>query len=1040
MWLGAAIAGLFLVLPAALHAQAPVITNPANLRDLDVNIKISPLEADPEWLERAPMPTARAGFATTAAGRKIYAIAGAIVDKCNPIDTVEAYDVDSDLWATDLAPLPEPLRYRPSAGALDGLVYVVAGLADGCPGQALDTVQAYDPATDLWTDRQPLNVARIQVGLGVDTANDLLYAVGGANTDFTALDTVEVYDPSTDSWTVKQHLNTPRGFPAVAAVNGKIYAVGGQKENFRAIDTVEEFDPDANGGFGAWTTKSAIMPHPRLNSATAVVDGKIYVIGGEENSGNSIISTVDVYDPSLDVWTTETAMPTARRYLGAAVVNDTIYAIGGESLAARVGQPFIYQITATNNPTEYDAFPLPDGLHIDPARGIIFGTPTHQADGFIVTFTATNSSGSDSKEVSLYIARRRLPSPELGGILAGTAVTGRAGQPFAFQVLRINAGLEATIKATGLPYEPGVGGGPQLALDPGTGFITGTVPSTLDGSAKSFGLQLGLANADSAQSYLQLTFVSDPFVPVITSGSTAALVLNKFFSYTITADAHATAFDYLGLDGVLDGALPPGLSFNASTGTISGIYTGETSASCRWEQPESRTNRDSPRKGIDTIETIKKEPPPRIQFFATEEPEGTGTAPLDFIIGLHDFEAEVLSSKSSDKTDYVIFTDDPLASGIGAGLLKATRIGDYVSYTVPVAKSGTYDVKVGIRTGESEGIFQLAIDEINQGAPQDGYSPSVAYEVRDLGPVTFDSGGDKSFQFSITSQNPHSSGREFVCDYIDLVPHFEAEKLFVKKHTAPYKTFHDPELSGGAGTLFKARKLGDYLTYAVPLGSSGNYDVRVKTKPTGSAASFQLLIDGQKQGYPQKGEVYYSAGADGVRDLGVAKFENAGEKAFKFLVTERDPKGPGYDFLFDDIQLVLASDFEAEALPVKADGSLVRVQDENLSGEAGILFNPQAAVGEAITYTITVPVAATYEVKIGIRTGKRSGIVQLSIDNVDQGTASDAYSADVDYAVLDLGRVTFTEAGDKAFRFVVTGRNGKSQGLEFLLDYVDLVR
>ena len=41
---------------------------------------------------------------------------------------------------------------------------------------------------------------------------------------------------------------------------------------------------------------------------------------------------------------------------------------------------------------------------------------------------------------------------------------------------------------------------------------------------------------------------------------------------------------------------------------------------------------------------------------------------------------------------------------------------------------------------------------------------------------------------------------------------------------------------------------------------------------------------------------------------------------------------------------------------------------------------------------------------------------------------------------MDLGGVTFTESGPKTFQFVVTGQNEKSEGFEFLLDYVDLVR
>ena len=83
------------------------------------------------------------------------------------------------------------------------------------------------------------------MGLGVDSVNHLLYAVGGATgaPDDKNLDLVDVYDPATDSWTHKRHLNTRRGAPAVAAVNGKIYAIGGKGEH-GPLDTVEVFDPE----------------------------------------------------------------------------------------------------------------------------------------------------------------------------------------------------------------------------------------------------------------------------------------------------------------------------------------------------------------------------------------------------------------------------------------------------------------------------------------------------------------------------------------------------------------------------------------------------------------------------------------------------------------------------------------------------------------------------------------------------------------------------------------------------------------------------
>jgi hypothetical protein len=57
------------------------------------------------------------------------------------------------------------------------------------------------------------------------------------------------------------------------------------------------------------------------------------------------------------------------------------------------GQPFSYQITATNNPTSFDASGLPIGLFVNRSNGLISGTPS-TAGRFDVTLRATNSSGA----------------------------------------------------------------------------------------------------------------------------------------------------------------------------------------------------------------------------------------------------------------------------------------------------------------------------------------------------------------------------------------------------------------------------------------------------------------------------------------------------------------------------------------------------------------------------------------------------------------------------------------------------------------------
>ena len=263
--------------------------------------------------------------------------------------------------------MPLPLRFRPSGATLDNMIYVVGGgsIAERCSEQALDTVQAYDPTTNKWSESSNDGfTARLQVGLGVDSVNHLLYAIGGSTSppDDHALPTVEVYDPTTrflDTQTRYEHATRSscscRGegqdlCDRWSKTKRGRDRLGGGIRSFEAIE---------------WTTKHSVMPHPRLNSTAAVVDDKVYILGGEMDG--IIISTVDVYDPSNDTWTTDpppAPLPTARRFAGAAVVDNTIYTVGGEALVATVGQPFTYQITATNKPTSYEASPLPEGVNI----------------------------------------------------------------------------------------------------------------------------------------------------------------------------------------------------------------------------------------------------------------------------------------------------------------------------------------------------------------------------------------------------------------------------------------------------------------------------------------------------------------------------------------------------------------------------------------------------------------------------------------------------------------------------------------------------
>lgn len=124
-----------------------------------------------------------------------------------------------------------------------------------------------------------------------------------------------------DFWTTKEPMPTARSGLGVAVVNGKIYAIGGW--NGGCLSVNEEYNPVTN----TWVLKKP-MPTARERFGIVVYQNKIYVIGGA--TANGFTAANEIYDPATDTWETKTPMPKgARAELTASVVNGKIYAIGG---------------------------------------------------------------------------------------------------------------------------------------------------------------------------------------------------------------------------------------------------------------------------------------------------------------------------------------------------------------------------------------------------------------------------------------------------------------------------------------------------------------------------------------------------------------------------------------------------------------------------------------------------------------------------------------------------------------------------------------
>lgn len=208
-------------------------------------------------------------------------------------------------------------RTRPRRPIRRGEVLFAVG--GWCSGNAIESVERYDPQGSEWKMVSPMSKRRC--GVGVAVLNELLYAVGGHD-GTSYLNSIERYDPQTNQWSADvAPTSSCRTSVGVAVLEGYLYAVGGQ-DGVSCLNHVERYDPEEN----KWTKVASMMTR-RLGVAVAVLNGYLYAIGGSD--GQCPLNTVERYDPRKNQWTAMAPMSTRRKHLGCAVFNSMIYAVGG---------------------------------------------------------------------------------------------------------------------------------------------------------------------------------------------------------------------------------------------------------------------------------------------------------------------------------------------------------------------------------------------------------------------------------------------------------------------------------------------------------------------------------------------------------------------------------------------------------------------------------------------------------------------------------------------------------------------------------------
>jgi len=177
------------------------------------------------------------------------------------------------------------------------------------------TNEVYDPATNTWKAKaeMPSEIAK-QGLMGVLYGNEIHLFYGQHH---------YVYYPSSDTYSRKADVPTRRTWGTCAVVNNKIYVIGGYSNG--ATNVNEVYNPLTD----TWQTKSPLpIKLYGVTRENPVIDGKIYVTHGLNGGFHA---TVYEYDPSTDSWKQKSSGSHPRDGVASGVINGKLYVVGGRA-------------------------------------------------------------------------------------------------------------------------------------------------------------------------------------------------------------------------------------------------------------------------------------------------------------------------------------------------------------------------------------------------------------------------------------------------------------------------------------------------------------------------------------------------------------------------------------------------------------------------------------------------------------------------------------------------------------------------------------
>ncbi|MCO1335773.1 hypothetical protein MO867_15660 [Microbulbifer sp. OS29] len=252
--------------------------------------------------------------------------------------TIQAQQENSKLSITDLPKLRTPIQEIYPAD-FDGEIYVSGGFVTSTSPifyglSPSKNTRIFSPQYNVWKNGPELPEARHHLGMASNSK--YLYGLGGfygeKGNAWQVQDTVYQLSRDSRQWVSAPKLPQPMAESVYATIQENIHLLGGKSPNTPSSNT------DTDRHFLLINNRhweSAAPASIKRNSAAGTaIDNRIYVIGGRQSNRSGYkarnLSFAEAYDPSLDKWEPIRPLPQALAGLTAAPLNGSIIVTGGE--------------------------------------------------------------------------------------------------------------------------------------------------------------------------------------------------------------------------------------------------------------------------------------------------------------------------------------------------------------------------------------------------------------------------------------------------------------------------------------------------------------------------------------------------------------------------------------------------------------------------------------------------------------------------------------------------------------------------------------